>query len=68
MVMAYDWSMKGISHIISTCGKIICHKKNYATKYADDHGEVYKKELPRPAMTHTPFDFRPSIDEHTKQR
>lgn len=67
MIMAYAWSMKGISYIVSSCGKTIHHEKNYVMKYAAEYGQVCEKEIPCPTMAHILFDLLPSIDEHNKQ-
>ena len=66
--MAYAWSNKGISFIVSTCGTTIRHKKNYMSKFEDAYGNASVKELARPAIAHFLFEFLPLIDEHNKQR
>ena len=59
--------MKGISYIISSCGKTVHHEENCITSYEDEFGDICKKYLPRPAMAHVLLDFPPLIDEHNKQ-
>ncbi len=67
-VMAYAWSAKGISYIVSTCGTTVRHEENYYSKFENEYGHVEVKELPRPAIAHMLYEFLPLIDEHNRQR
>jgi len=67
-VMAYAWSIKGISYIASTCGKTVRHSVNYQSSFEDAYGNVATKELARPAVAHMLYEFLPLIDEHNKAR
>ncbi len=40
IAMAYAWSQKGITYMISSCGKMVMHKEPYLSRYEDDFGNV----------------------------
>jgi len=67
-VMAYAWSNRGITFIVSSCGETIRHEIDYRSKFDDGHGNVQSKFLARPAIAHMLFEFLPLIDEHNKAR
>ena len=67
-IMAYAWSNQGIRYLVSTCGKTVCHEKNYYSSFEDAYGNVQTKELARPAIAHMLYEFLPLIDEHNKAR
>lgn len=67
-VMAYAWSNKGVSYIVSTCGTTVQHMEPYVSKFEDVFGNVNTKELARPTIAHILYEFLPSIDEHNKAR
>ena len=66
--MAYAWSQKGISYILSTCGSTEPSPNMYKSYFEGDFGNVSYKELNRPSIAHLLFDYLPLIDEHNKQR
>ena len=67
-IMAYAWSQRGITCMVSSCGTTVRHEKTYKSKFEDEFGNVSKKELPRPAVVHFLYEFLPLIDEHNKAR
>jgi len=48
--MAYAWSQKGVSFILSTCGSTEPSDTPYFAWYQDDFGGATFKPLPRPRM------------------
>ena len=66
--MAYAWSNRGVSYIVSLCGTMIPHEKLYTSRFEDDYGNVTEKELPCPTVAHVLYEFLPLIDEHNKSR
>ena len=67
-VMAYAWSAKKTSYMVTTCRTTVRHEKSYISKFEDKFGNVASKELARPAVAHVLFEFLPLIDEHNKAR
>jgi len=67
-IMAYAWSQRGITYMVSSCGTTVRHEKTYKSKFEDEFGNVSEKELPRPAVAHFLYEFLPLIDEHNKAR
>ena len=67
-VMAYAWSSRGVSYMVSSCGTTVRHEKAYISKFEDGFVNTATKELPCPAITHILFKFLPLIDEHNKAR
>jgi len=68
IAMAYAWSQRGISYILSTCGSTATAEKTYMSYFEDDYGNVGSKEISRPELAHLLYDYLPLIDEHNKQR
>jgi len=68
MAMAYAWSQRGISYILSTCGSTKTADKLYVSYFEDDYGNVGSKEICRPQLAHLLYNYLPLIDEHNKQR
>ena len=68
IAMAYAWSQRGISYILSTCGSTAPAEKMYLSYFEDDYGNVSSKEISRPELAHLLYDYLPLIDEHNKQR
>ena len=68
IAMAYAWSQRGISYILSTCGSNEPAEKMYVSYFEDDYGNVGSKEIRRPELAHLLYDYLPLIDEHNKQR
>jgi hypothetical protein len=66
--MAYAWSQRGISYILSTFGSTRPAEKMYQSYFEDDYGNVGSKEISRPELVHLLYDYLPLIDEHNKQR
>ena len=66
--MAYAWSQRGISYVLSTCGSTKPAEKMYMSYFEDDYGNVGSKEINRPELAHLLYDYLPLIDEHNKQR
>jgi hypothetical protein len=52
MAMAYAWSQRGISYILSTCGSTKTAEKMYVSYFEDDYGNVGSKEIPRPQLAY----------------
>ena len=66
--MAYAWSNKGISYMVSSSGKTVRHKTDYRSSFTDGFGKTNLKALPRPAIAHFLYAFLPLITEHNKAR
>ena len=66
--MVYSWSSRGLTYIVSTCGKTIRHKQDYYTKFSDNHDNTVTKPLPQPALVHVLFHVLPLLDEFNKER
>ena len=65
-VMAYAWSLKGVTYMVLSCGKTVMHVDPYISHFEDEYGNVQEKELPRPTVAHMLYEFLPLIDEHNK--
>jgi hypothetical protein len=48
IAMAYAWSQRGVSYILSTCGSTAPAQKMYTSYFEDDYGNVGSKEISRP--------------------
>ena len=68
MVVAYAWSQRGVTYLVSTCGSTAVHPQKYETSFEDDFGNVRVKEVNRPWVAHFLYEYLPLIDEHNKQR
>jgi hypothetical protein len=68
IAVAYAWSQRGVSYILSTCGSTEPAEKMYMSYFEDDYGNVGSKEISRPKLAHLLYDYLPLIDEHNKQR
>jgi hypothetical protein len=68
IAIAYAWSQRGVSYILSTCGSTEPSEKFYMSYFEDDYGNVGSKEVSRPKLAHLIYDYLPLIDEHNKQR
>jgi hypothetical protein len=68
IAVAYAWSQRGVSYILSTCGSTEPAEKMYMSYFEDDYGNVGSKEINRPKLAHLLYDYLPLIDEHNKQR
>jgi hypothetical protein len=68
LALAYVWSQKGVSYILSTCG--ITHPSSimYKSNFKDDFGNISSKLLPMPHISHFLYAYLPLIDEHNNQR
>jgi hypothetical protein len=66
--MAYAWSQRGISYVLSTCGSTKPAEKMYMSYFKDDYGNVGSKEISHPELAHLLYDYLPLIDKHNKQR
>ena len=66
--MAFAWSQKGVSYIVSTCGSTEPHPTKYVSRFEDEWGCPSSKEINRPWISHMLYEFLPLIDEHNKQR
>ena len=67
IAMAYAWSPRGISYVLSTCGSTKPAEKMYMSYFEDDYRNVGSKEINRPELAHLFYDYLPLIDEHNKQ-
>ena len=67
-VMAYAWSARGVSYIVSTCGTTVQHEIPYVSRFEDEFGHTSTKDLARPSIAHIMFEYLPLIDEHNKAR
>ncbi len=67
-IMAYAWSNKGISYMVSSSGTTVRHETDYRSSFSDGFGNTDSKALPRPAVAHFLYEFLPLIDEHNKTR
>jgi hypothetical protein len=61
IAMAYAWSQRGISYILSTCGFTKPAEKMYMSYFEDDYGNVGSKEINRPELAHLLYDYIPII-------
>jgi hypothetical protein len=68
IAMAYAWSQRGISYILSICGSTATSEKTYMSYFEDDYGNVGSKEISQPVLAHLLYDYLPLIDEHNKQQ
>jgi len=66
--MAYAWSQRGISYILSTCESTATAEKTDMSYFEDDYSSVGSKEISRPELAHLLYDYLPLIYEHNKQR
>ncbi len=48
IAVAYTWSQRGVSYILSTCGSTEPSEKCYMSYFEDDYGIVGSKEVSRP--------------------
>jgi hypothetical protein len=65
--MAYAWSQRGISYILSTRGSIEPSDKLYMSYFEDDFGNVSSKDVSHLKLAHLIYDYLPLINEHNKQ-
>jgi hypothetical protein len=68
MAIAYAWSKRGITYMLSTCGPMEPSEKLYTSHFEDEFGNVNSKEIHRPKIAHLLYDYLPLIDEHNKQQ
>ena len=68
IAMAYAWSMKGVSYILSTCRSTEPDNQLYTSYFEDENGHVAFNEIQRPKLANMIYDHLPIIDEHNKQR
>jgi hypothetical protein len=68
IAIAYAWSQRGVSYLLSTCGSTEPSEKMYMSYFQDDFDNVGSKEVSRPKLAHLIYDYLPLIDEHKKQR
>ena len=68
MVVAYAWSNRGVTYLVSTCGSTKILPEKYQSSYEDDYGNIRVKEINRPWVAHFLYKYLPLIDEHNKQR
>ena len=67
-IIAYAWSQRGVSYMISTCGITAPHQDNYLSQLEDDCGNVTAKEINRPCISNFLYEYLTLIDEHNKQQ
>ena len=68
MAVAYAWSQRGVTYLVSTCGSTKVHPEKYQSSYEDNFGNVRVKDVNRPWVAHFLYEYLPLIDEHNKQR
>jgi hypothetical protein len=68
MDIEYDWSQRGKSYVLSTCGSNRQSTVIYQRNFEDKFGNVDFRLIPRPHITHFIYLYLPLIDEHNKQR
>jgi len=68
LAIAYAWSQRGVTYILSTCGSTAPLDKMYTSYFEDEFGNVGCKEILRPQIASMLYDYLPLIDEHNKQR
>ena len=68
LAIAYAWSQRGVTYILSTCGSTAPSDKMYTSYFEDEFGNVGCKEILRPRIASMLYDYLPLIDEHNKQR
>ena len=68
LILAYAWSQRGVSYMVSTCGSTAPHQDKYLSHFEDDFGNVTAKEINRPCVSNFLYEYLPLIDEHNKQR
>jgi hypothetical protein len=67
-VIAYAWSKRGVSYILSMCSSTELSNKCYMKYFEDDYRNVGSKEVSHPKLAHLIYGYLPLIDEHNKQR
>jgi hypothetical protein len=68
IAMAYAWSQRGVSYILSTCSSMVPADKTYTSYFEDDYSNVGSKQIHHPELAHLLYDYPSLIDEHNKQR
>lgn len=68
IAIAYAWSQRGVSYILSTCGSTEPSDKLYTSYFEDEFGNVGSKQILRPKIAHLLYEYLPLVDEHNKQR
>ena len=49
-IIAYAWSQRGVSYMVSTCGSTAPNQDKYLSHFEDDFGNVIAKEINRPCV------------------
>jgi hypothetical protein len=57
IAMAYAWSQRWVSCILSTCGSTAPAQKMYTSYFEDDYGNVGSKEISHPGLAHLLYIF-----------
>ena len=59
--MAYAWSQRGVSYILSTYGLTVSAQKIYMFYFEEDYGNVGSKEMSHPKLAHLLYEQRQTI-------
>jgi hypothetical protein len=68
MAIAYAWSQRGVSYMISKCGSMQMHEIKYLSTLEDKYGDIDHKEINCPQVCHFINDHLPLMDKCNKQR
>ena len=68
IAIAYAWSAKNITYMVSTVGNTTADADPYVTNYTDEYGVAQEKRMSRPKLCAFLYKLLPLIDEHNKQR
>jgi hypothetical protein len=68
IAVAYAWSQRGITYILSTCGSTEPSDELYTSYFEDEYRNVSSKQILRPKLAHFLYEYLPLVDEHNKQR
>jgi hypothetical protein len=68
MEMAYAWSQKDVSHLLSTCGSTEVSSVLYQSAFEGEFGNFDYSFFPHPQIAHVTFEYLPLIDERHNQR
>ena len=67
-IIAYAWSQRGVSYMISTCGSTAPHQDKYLSYFEDDFGNVTWIKINLPCISNFCYKYFPLIDEYNEQR
>ena len=66
--LVYAWLQSSVASMVSTCGKTICHVKDYYAKFSDGYNNKEACAYPRLDIAHQTWHVLPLIDKFNKER